>query len=431
MRPTSPTLVLLLALLLTLLLPALTSAAELDARVAAVEADILRLRHDLHTNPELSNQEFETGRKVAAQLRALGMEVHDEVAITGVVGILRGGRPGPVVAVRADMDALPVTEDSGLIFASTRHAEYLGREIGVAHACGHDVHTSVQMGVATVLAGMRDEIAGTVIFVFQPAEEGTLPGEAGGASLMVEEGLFGELRPEAMFALHSWPSMEVGQVGFTSGPSYASSDHFLIDITGQQAHGAWPQLAVDPVVTAAEAIQALQTIRSRNIDPQTPAVITVGIIRGGERFNIIPEAVHLEGTVRAYSSDTQDLVERRMHEILAGVTSAAGASYTLVYDRKVPPTVNDPGLATWARGSLVGSLGADAVLDGSPSMGAEDFSEFLQDGIPGFYFRLGVTDPAFGSGPLHTPTFRADDASVAVGIRAMSGLVLDYLEQHR
>jgi amidohydrolase len=276
---------------------------------------------------------------------------------------------------------------------------------------------------------MRDEIAGTVIFVFQPAEEGTLHGEAGGASLMVEEDLFGELRPEAIFALHSWPSLEVGQVGFTSGPSYASSDHFLIDITGRQAHGAWPQLAVDPVLTAAQAIQALQTIRSRNLDPQTSGVITVGIVQGGERFNIIPESVHLEGTVRAYSSDTQDLVERRMREILDGVTAAQGASYELIYDRKVPSTHNDLELATWARSSLEASMSSGSVIDGPPSMGAEDFSYFLQDGIPGFYFRLGVTHPEYGSGPLHTPTFRADDAAVAEGIRAMSSLVLDFLEQ--
>ena len=427
MRTASPSMVLLLAALL----PALTSAADLDAGIAAVEADMLRLRHELHANPELSNHEVRTAAIVATRLRALGLEVREQVAITGVVGILYGGRPGPVVAVRADMDALPVTEDSGLIFASTRRAIYLGQEVGVAHACGHDIHTSVQMGVASVLAAMRDTIAGTVIFVFQPAEEGTLPGEAGGASLMVEEQLFGELRPEAMFALHSWPTLEVGQVGFTSGPSYASSDHFLIDIMGRQAHGAWPQLAVDPVVTAAQVIQALQTIRSRNLDPRTPGVITVGIVHGGERFNIIPETVHLEGTVRAYSVETQDLIERRMREILDGITAAAGADYTLTYDRKVPSTHNDPELAAWARRSLVASLGDTAVIDDPPSMGAEDFSYFLQDGIPGFYFRLGVTDPEYGSGPLHTPTFRADDAAVAVGIKAMASLVLDFLEEHR
>jgi amidohydrolase len=413
------------------LLPALIGAADLESAVSAVEADILHLRHELHRNPEISNREFETAARVAAHLRSLDIEVQEQVAITGVVGILRGGLPGPVVAVRADMDALPVTEDSGLIFASTQTSSYLGQDVGVAHACGHDIHTSVQMGVASVLAGMREDLAGTVIFVFQPAEEGTLPGEPGGASMMVEEALFGDLRPAAIFALHSWPSLEVGQVGFTSGPSYASSDHFLIDITGRQAHGAWPQLAVDPVLTAAQAIQALQTIRSRNLDPQTPGVITVGIVQGGERFNIIPETVHLEGTVRAYSADIQDLVERRIGEILTGVTAAQGASFTLTYDRKVPSTYNDLELAAWARQSLVGSMGPDSVIDGPPSMGAEDFSYFLQDGIPGFYFRLGVAHPEYGSGPLHTPTFRADDAAVAVGIRAMTGLVLDFLEQQR
>lgn len=404
-------------------------ASALDLAVDAVTEEAIAFRHHLHANPELSNREFETADYVAEHLESLGLEVRREVAITGVVGVLRGGQPGPVVAIRADMDALPVTEASGLPFASTVRTEYLGQEVGVAHACGHDIHTSVQMGVASLLASMREELAGTVIFVFQPAEEGTLPGEEGGASLMVEEGLFGELRPEAIFALHSWPSLEVGQVGFRPGPTFASSDHFIIDLHGRQAHGAWPQLAVDPVVTAAEVIQAFQTIRSRNLDPQAPGVVTVGIVRGGERFNIIPGSVHLEGTVRAYDPAVQDLVERRMVEILDGITAAHGASYEFMYDRKVPSTHNDEDLTAWAVASLQDNLGTEQVLLRPPSMGAEDFSYFLQDGLAGFYFRLGTMDPAEGSGALHTPDFRADDDAVAVGIRAMSGLVIDYLNR--
>lgn len=413
------------AIVVLAILPMLAPAAEVaqDILDRAVE-----LRHRIHQNPELSNQEHETAALVAEELRELGMEVHTGIAKTGVVGILRGGRDGPVVAVRADMDALPVKEDSGLPFASEVTGTWQGETVPVAHACGHDVHTAVQLGVARHLAGMREDLPGTVMFVFQPAEEGVPPGEEGGASLMVEEGLFDIAQPSAMFALHAFPNLEIGEVGWTSGPTYASSDHFIIELEGRQAHGAWPHLSVDTVLVAAETIQALQSIRSRNMHPREAGVVTVGIVRGGERFNIIPSSVRLEGTVRAYDVAVQDLVEERMTEILDGITAAYGADYELTYERNNPATVNDPELAAWARGALEGSLsGERRVVDADPVMGAEDFAWYL-DHVPGFYFRLGVTDPAHGSGPLHTPSFRADDAAIPVGVEAMSGLVLRYLE---
>ncbi|MBW3660188.1 MAG: amidohydrolase [Gemmatimonadetes bacterium] len=389
---------------------------------------IVEIRHTLHANPELSNREEETAALVARHLRSLGLEVEQGVAKTGVVGILRGGRDGPVVAVRADMDALPVTERTDLPFRSTKRTTYLGQEVGVAHACGHDVHTAVALGVASVLAPMRDSLPGTVKFLFQPAEEGPPPGEAGGASLMIEEGALEAPRPDAIFALHSFPDLPVGKVGWISGPTYASSDHFIATIRGRQSHGAYPHLSVDPVVTAAQAILALQTIRSRNLDPTEPGVVSIGIVRGGERMNIIPESIRLEGTIRTYDDSVRTSIKRRIDEILAGVTTAAGADYELEYHPYAPPTTNDPELSSFARDVLEGALGSDAVVEVEPVMGAEDFAWFARE-VPGFYFRLGVVAPGTTSGALHTPDFRADDAAIGVGIRAMSSLVIETLRR--
>jgi amidohydrolase len=410
-------------------------AVRIDEAVQHHVPAIVELRHRIHLNPELSNREVETARLVAEHLGALGLEVETGVAKTGVVAILRGGRPGPVVAVRADMDALPVVERSDLPFRSTVRTEYLGQEVGVAHACGHDVHTAVQLGVASVLADLGAELPGTVVFLFQPAEEGPPPGEEGGARLMIEEGALEEPRPEAIFALHSFPQFEVGgetrvgaigQVGWAAGPTYASSDHFIVTIRGKQAHGAWPHLSVDPIVTAAEAILALQTIRSRNLPPTEPGVVTVGIIRGGERNNIIPETVRLEGTVRTYDQDVRDLILRRIEEILDGVTRAAGASYELEIFPYAPPVVNDSELAVRMRPTMERVVGAENVLQVDPVMGAEDFAWYARE-VPGFYWRLGVVEEGTTSGALHTPDFRAGDGAVPVGIRVMANLVVDYL----
>jgi amidohydrolase len=420
----------ILETLAALALPAAAAAQPHDARVAEavgrLSPEVVRIRHDLHRNPELSNREFRTSRAVADHLRALGLEVRTGIAHTGVLGVLRGGRPGPVIAVRADMDALPVTEDTPYPFRSTVRAEYLGKEVGVSHACGHDVHTAVQMGVAAVLAGMRDELAGTVLFVFQPAEEGAPPGEEGGAKLMLDEGVFRDLRPEAILALHTFAHMEVGRVGYTPGPAMAASDRFIVRIRGRQAHGASPHLSIDPVVMASQAVLALQTIRSRTLSPFEPSVVTVGIIRGGERNNIIPAEVELQGTVRTFDPAVQDVVERRMRDILEGVTLAGGGSYTLDYHRSTPVTVNDHALARRLHPTLERVMGAENVLHIPPTAGAEDFAYFAST-VPGLLYRLGTTAPGTVSGDHHTPTFMADDAAIPIGMRVMTALVLDYL----
>ena len=412
------------------LCPATLAAQQWDAAVATAAARVapqmVEVRHDIHQHPELSNREFRTARLVAAHLRSLGMEVDTGVAKTGVVAVLRGGRPGPVVAVRADMDALPVKEDTPYPWKSTATGEYIGKTVDVSHACGHDVHTAVQMGVASVLAGMKDRIPGTVVFIFQPAEEGAPPGEEGGAKLMLQEGVFDRFRPTAVFGLHTFAHMETGKVGYTPGPAMAASDRFIVNIHGRQAHGASPQLAIDPVVMAAQAILSLQTIRSRNLSPFEPSVLTVGVVRGGERFNIIPADVTLMGTVRTFDVRVQDQVERRMRDILDGITRAGGGTYDMDYHRTTPVTVNHRELSDRMRPTLTRLMGAQNVPDVPPTTGAEDFA-FFSNAVPGFYYRLGTVKPGTTSGDHHTPTFQADDASIPIGIRVMSTLLLDYL----
>ncbi len=401
--------------------------ARIDPAVESLAPEIVEIRHHIHQNPELGNREHETAALVAEHLRGLGIEVTTGIAHTGVVGVLRGGRPGPVVTVRADMDALPVTEETDFPFRSTKRTTYLGQEVGVAHACGHDVHTSVGLGVASVLASLQEDLPGTVVFLFQPAEEGPPPGEEGGASLMLEEGVFERFpKPEAIFALHAFHDFEVGGVGLNPGATMASVDHFIATIEGKQAHGAYPHLSVDPVVMAAQAITALQTIRSRNLPALEPSVVTVGIVRGGERFNIIPGQVLLEGTVRTYDEGVRRQIEARMREILDGVTRAGGGSFELQYDNNAPATINDPELTARARRTLERVLGEENVHTTEPTMGGEDFA-FFADEVPGFYFRLGIVEPGTESGAIHTPTFRAADGSVPVGMRAMSHLVVDFL----
>lgn len=418
--------------LLFLLFPS-TAAAQRGRFDSAIvrsierfEASILEVRHQIHANPELGNREFETAALVAAHLRALGFEVQTEVAHTGVIGILRGAQSGPVVAIRADMDALPVTEATDLPFRSVKRTVYNGLEVGVMHACGHDIHTSVQMGVASVLADLREELPGTVMFIFQPAEEGSPPGEEGGAQLMLKEGIFGDLRPSAIFSLHSDPAITVGNIGYAVGPALAAMDHFRISVTGSQTHGASPHLGIDPVVMASQVVMALQTIPSRTIDPLEPCVVTVGMIHGGERFNIIPGTVTLEGTVRTYNPDVRDTIERRMKEIVEGITGAGGGTYSFRYDRGAPATINDPELVRSMVPTLETILGTGHVTEGPPVMAAEDFAYYALE-VPGFMYWLGVRKEGTISGSLHSPTMRADDSAVAVGIRAMCNLVLDYL----
>ena len=413
--------------LLILFIPGLIIGKDpIDKAISKNLNTIIDLRHQIHQYPELGNREFKTAKLVAEHLRSLGIEVETDIAYTGVVGVLKGNKPGPVVAVRADMDALPVTEETDLPFKSTVKTTYLDKEVGVMHACGHDIHTSVQLGVASVLASMKRSLPGTVKFIFQPAEEGPPPGEEGGAELMLKEGVFDNPKPSAVFGLHTHAALAVGELGLTIGPAMAAVDQFIITIKGKQSHGAYPHKSVDPIIMATEVVTAFQTIRSRSLSPLEPSVVTVGIIRGGERFNIIPEEVHLEGTVRTYNPEVQDMVEKRMNEILKGITLAYGGSFELNYDRGTPATINDPELCKQMIPTLERVVGKDNLKMMDPVMGGEDFAIFANE-VPGIYYRLGVVKPGTTSGWIHTPTFRADDSCLEVGIRAMSNLVVDYL----
>jgi len=416
--------------LLILFIPGLIIGKDpIDKAISKNLNTIIDLRHQIHQYPELGNREYKTAKLVAKHLRSLGIEVETDIAYTGVVGVLKGNKPGPVVAVRADMDALPVTEETDLSFKSTVKTTYLNKEVGVMHACGHDIHTSVQLGVASVLASMKRSLPGTVKFIFQPAEEGPPPGEEGGADLMLKEGVFANLKPSAIFGLHTHPGLAVGELGLTIGPAMAAVDHFIITIKGKQSHGAYPHKSVDPIIMATEAVGAFQTIRSRSLSPLEPSVVTVGIIRGGERFNIIPEQVHLEGTVRTYNPEVQDMVEHRMNKILEGITLAYGGSFELDYDRGTPATINDPELAKQMIPTMERVVGKSNLKLLDPVMGGEDFAFFANE-VPGMYYRLGVLKPGTTSGWVHTPTFRADDSCLEVGIRAMSNLVVDFLKSN-
>ncbi len=416
-------------ILTTWFLPVAAQRDRIDAEVERALPRVTEMRRQIHENPELGNREVETAALAADHLHALGFDdVRTGVAHTGVVAVLRGGRPGPVVAVRADMDALPVTEETDLPFRSTKRATYLGQDVGVMHACGHDIHTAVQLGVASIFKSLQPQLPGTVVFLFQPAEEGPPPGEAGGAALMLEEGVFDDPRPEAVFGLHASAHVDVGKIVYTPGGALAAVDHFRATIQGLQAHGAAPHLSIDPVVMAAQAVTALQTIRSRSLSPLAPSVVTVGMIRGGTRFNIIPGEVLLEGTVRTYDPDVQDTVERRMGEILDGITRAGGGSFALDYDRVTPVTINDPALTDRSIPSLVAAVGGDNLALAEPWMAGEDFSLFANE-VPGFFFMLGTLAPGTTSGGHHSPTFRADDAALPVGMRAMAFLLWDYLSQ--
>ncbi len=406
---------------------ALAADERINGLIDGALSRVTETRHHLHANPELSNREFETAALVERQLREFGFEdVRTGIAHTGVVGILRGGQPGPVIAVRADMDALPVTEDTDLPFRSTKRTMFKEQEVGVMHACGHDIHTAVLLGVAEVFAKLQPELPGTVVFIFQPAEEGPPQGEDGGAPMMLAEGVFEDPTPEAVFGMHTYAAMEVGKIGYTSGGALAAVDHFYLTLKGKQAHGAAPHLSVDPIVLGSQVVMALQTIRSRNLSPLEPSVVTVGLMRGGTRFNIIPETVYMEGTVRTYADDVQNQVELRMRQILDGLTLAAGGSYELEYDRITPATINDPALTARMVPSLQRAAGESNVNAMDPWMAGEDFAFFANE-VPGFYFRLGTLLPGTESGGHHSPTFRADDAALAVGMRAMAFTMWDYL----
>lgn len=416
-----------LALLVLLAAPPSGWAGPVDEALKEALPGLLEIRHTIHRNPELGFREHETSALVARYLKELGLaEVRSGVATTGVVAVIRGGEPGPVVAARADMDALPVTEETELPFRSTRRDTYRGQEVGVSHACGHDIHTASLLGVAAVLTSMRDRLPGAVKLIFQPAEEGPPPGVKDAALQMVEEGILEDPMVEAVFGLHAAPDLEVGRVGYALGPAMASVDRFVARIIGRQAHGAAPHMGIDPIVMGAQAVSALQTIRSRNLPPLQPSVVTVGIFRGGTRYNIIPGEVLLEGTVRTYAGEVQDTVERRMHEILDGITRAGGGGYEMEYRRINPVLVNDAELAGSVLPALRRELGEDSVQVVEPLMAGEDFA-FFSEKVPGFYFHLGVTKPGTENDWLHTSRMTADDGAVEVAVRAMTAVILEAL----
>jgi amidohydrolase len=400
------------------------SREEAIAKAAeALRPQLIAQRRDFHMHPELSNREERTSRIVAERLRALGLEdVKTNVGRYGVTALLKGAKPGPVIAVRADMDALPIQE--------TNDVPYKSRVPNVKHACGHDVHTTVELGVAEILSRMRGEIKGTIKFIFQPAEEGAPTGEEGGAPLMIKEGALENPRPAAIYGLHVMPTVEIGQLSFSSGPAMASSDHFWITIRGRKVHGAYPHDGVDAIVVAAECITALQTIRSRRIDTTEPLVITVGIVQGGNRFNIIADEVKLEGTMRALNDDVRKRAQSLMRETLDGITRAGGASFDLKFEEGAALTYNEPSLVEETLPVMRRIVGPNNVVVRKPQMGAEDFA-YYQRVIPGFYYFLGVGNRAKGiTAQIHTPDFDVDEESLVVGVKVMANVLLDYLDRH-
>ncbi len=406
--------------------------AQLDTAIAALEQQVIAWRRDIHQNPELGNREFRTSALVAEHLGNLGYEVRTGVAHTGVVGILRGGKPGPVIALRADMDALPVTEQNDLPFKSMVTAEYAGQQVGLMHACGHDTHVAMMMGIAQVLAQLKDELPGTIVLMFQPAEEGAPAGEGGGAELMLEEGVFADPRPEAVFGMHSIAGLGVGSLEYRSGPLMAAANTFSIKITGRQTHGARPWQGVDPIVATAQIINGLQTIVSRQTDiTKLPAVLTIGSIHGGVRHNIIPDEVVLQGTLRTFDEGMRDDILGRIRNTIENTAEASGASAELIMETPTyPVTFNDPALTARVLPSLQRAMGAEHVGESQLETGAEDFSFFANE-VPGFFFFVGVTpaDQDAETAPVnHSPLFIADEAALAMGMKAMLYTVVDYLQ---
>ncbi len=416
---------LLVATSCAVLLPMHSLAADVTAKIDAVMPKVVEWRRDFHQHPELSNQEFRTAKIVADHLRALGMEVETEVAHTGVVGTLRGG-DGPVVALRADMDGLPVTELVDLPFASKARGVYQGREVGIMHACGHDNHVAILMGVAEVLAGMGDDLPGTVKFIFQPAEEGTPDGSVGGAELMLMEGAFENPRPDVVFGLHVFP-FPAGTIATRPGGLMASSDRHQITIKGKQTHGAVPWAGVDPIVTASQVVLGLQTIVSRQLDATlTPSIVTIGRVEGGVRNNIIPESVELEGTIRTFDAETRIDIHKRIRRTATNIAEAAGATADVVIDQGYGVTRNDPNLFRQMSPTLERVAG-DRFIEASQTTTAEDFSYFANE-VPGLFLFLGVApdDPTLIY-PNHSPRFYADERALPVGVEALTAMTLDYM----
>jgi len=408
---------------------------ELISLIDGVEDKVVEWRRDIHQHPELGNREFRTAALVADHLRSLGIEVQTEVAHTGVIGVLRGAHPGPVVALRADMDALPVTERVDVPFASTVRTVFNGQEVGVMHACGHDTHVAMLMGTAEVLANYRENLHGTIKFIFQPAEEGPPEGEDGGAELMVKEGVLQNPDVDVIFGIHISSLLEIGHIGYGPGGTMASADDFRIVVRGEQTHGAYPWEGVDPIVASAQIITALQTIVSRRMKLiENPAVVTVGMIQGGVRSNIIPEEVEMMGTLRALHPDDRLAMIDHMHQIIEHTARAMGVEATLTLPVTVsyPVTYNDVDLTNQMAPVLQAIAGANNVILEKPQMGAEDFS-FFAEKVPGLFIFLGGRPsdvPISEAAAHHTPDFFIDDSRLNLGVKAFVGMTLNYMENH-
>ena len=402
-------------------------SASVESSIQSVLPRMIAWRRDFHEHPELSYEEVRTSRVVAQHLRSLRLEVRTGVAQTGVVGVLRGGRPGPVIALRADMDALPVTEEGDLPFRSRARGRYNGQDVGIMHACGHDTHVAVLMAAATVLASQRHNLAGTVIFVFQPSEEGAPPGGLGGARRMLAENVFGDLHPEAIYGLHAWPQTS-GTVTMISGPMMAGSDRIDITVTGSQTHGAQPHAGIDPIVASAQIINALQTVPSRQMDAVgSPVIVTIGMVQGGVRYNIIPQTVQMQGTIRYLNPDTRERLYERIRRTVTETAAATGATAEVTITENAIPTVNPPALMARTRAAVARALGEDHVNSGLPVMPAEDFAYF-QQAVPGVFFFYGVNPPGVTqaeAAPNHNPRFFVHEPAMETALRAMLAVTLD------
>jgi amidohydrolase len=404
-------------------------ALQVEQRAKAIEPKLLEWRRDLHRYPELSNREYKTAAKVAAHLKNLGLEVQEKVAHTGVVAVLRGGKPGPVVALRADMDALPVPERVDVPFASKERAQYNGQDVGVMHACGHDTHVAILMAVAEILTAMKAEVPGTVKFIFQPAEEGAPEGEEGGAELMVKEGVLDNPKVEAIFGLHINAQTEVGKLRYKPESMMAASDVFKIKVLGKQTHGSQPWSGVDPVVTASQIVLGLQTIISRSVNlTDDAAVVSVGMLHGGVRQNIIPESVELEGTIRTFNEKARTQIHQLITQVAANIAESAGAKAEVKIETGYPVTYNDPALTALMLPTLQATAGKENVVLMRPTTGAEDFAFFARQ-VPGLFFNLGGMPKGKNmaeAAPHHTPDFYIDESGLVLGVTTMCNLVFDY-----
>ncbi len=402
---------------------------EIDRLVAEITPQVVAWREDIHEHPELGNREFRTSKLVADYLKGLGLDVRTQVAHTGVVAVLRGGRPGPVVALRADMDALPVTETSDLPFASKVTTEYNGQTVGVMHACGHDNHVAILLGTATVLASMRDRLPGTVVFLFQPAEEGAPEGEEGGAGLMIEEGALSDPVPDVVFGLHVTAD-PVGTIHYRPEGAMAGAAGLYIKIVGQQTHGAMPWRGIDPVVVASQVVVGLQSIIARQVDiTRAPAIVTVATIHGGVRGNIIPDSVVMTGTVRTFDEEMRASINERITLTAEKIAESAGAEAVVRISTGGAVTWNDPTLTKWAVPTLEHAAGADATSEGPVWTASEDFALYEKK-VPGLFFFLGVVPEGGTAWPNHSPNFFADERALPIGVKAMAGLAANYLHDH-